>query len=184
MGLYDTTLSIFLKHHLTRNIDVRKIEGLIPHRYGSEAVEIPGSSTILSQLGQTPWAIVTSGTQPLVSGWLEIMKLARPDVLVTAEDVLNGKPDPACYALAREKLGLDSKARVPVVEDAPAGIKAGKGAGCEVIGLVTSHKVEEVNISEASWIIKDLRSLKILGWDDEKKVVKVEIANALVNRSN
>jgi glycerol 3-phosphatase-1 len=178
------TYLLILTFSSYENIDVRKIEGLIPQRFGSEAVEIPGSRTVLSQLGPTPWAIVTSGTQPLVSGWLDIMKLTRPAVLVTAEDVLNGKPDPACYALAREKLGLDSNARVLVVEDAPAGIKAGKGAGCEVLGLVTSHNVNEVNIGEANWIIKDLRSLKILGWDDEKKVVRVEISHALVNRSN
>jgi glycerol-1-phosphatase len=110
------------------------------------------------------------------------MKLANPPVLVSAEDVLRGKPDPACYALAREKLGLKPDARVLVVEDAPAGIRAGKGAGCEVLGLVTSHKLEEVNIKEASWIVKDLTSVKILGWNDTKKVVQVEISNSLVNR--
>ena len=39
-----------------------------------------------------PWAIVTSGTRPLLDGWLDVMQLAHPQRLVTAEDVQAGKP--------------------------------------------------------------------------------------------
>jgi glycerol-1-phosphatase len=108
------------------------------------------------------------------------MKLAHPPVLVSAESVAQGKPDPACYVLARQQLGLKEDARVLVVEDAPAGIRAGRGAGCEVLALVTSHQVEEVDIKEARWVTRDLSSVKILGWDEERKVVRVEISDALV----
>ena len=39
----------------------------------------------------------------MVTGWLDVMKLAHPKAMVTAEDVEHGKPDPACYLLGRAK---------------------------------------------------------------------------------
>lgn len=118
------------------------MEGLIPLHYGSDAVEIPGARSLLSSLSDfsSPWAIVTSGTSPLVTGWLSILKLPRPEHLVVAEDVENGKPDPGGYLMGLKKLGLEGKAAdVLVLEDSPAGIKAGKAAGCKVLGVVTSQ---------------------------------------------
>jgi glycerol 3-phosphatase-1 len=108
------------------------------------------------------------------------MKLAHPKRLVVAEDVENGKPDPACYILGRERLGLSASAQMLVIEDAPSGVKAGKAAGCKVVGLATTHDVKEVRKAGADWIVKDLRSLKFKKWDKESGLVQVEIANALV----
>jgi len=123
----------------------------------------------------SPWAVVTSGTKPLVSGWLNVLKFAMPEHLVTAESVENGKPDPACYLM---KLGLqDAAGDVLVLEDAPAGIRAGKAAGCKVIGLVTSHTVEQVVSAKPDWVVKDLESVRVVGQADGK--VTIEISNAL-----
>lgn len=122
--------------------DISHMESLIPLRYGSSAVEIPGARSLLSSLTTlaSPWAIVTSGTMPLVTGWLTILKLPRPEHLVAAEDVENGKPDPGGYLMGLKKLGLEgSAADVLVLEDSPAGIRAGKAAGCRVLGVVTSQ---------------------------------------------
>lgn len=68
---------------------VSTAEGRIPELYGESAVEIPGSRQILDELEDAgvPWAIVTSGTRPLVEGWLNVMKLAKPRFMVTAEEV-------------------------------------------------------------------------------------------------
>lgn len=161
--------------------DVSYIEGLIPKQYGQDATEIPGSRQLLSALeaADAPWAIVTSGTRPLVNGWLEVLKLTQPKHLVVAEDVENGKPDPACYLLGRSRLGVSPEARVLVIEDAPAGIKAGKAAGCKVIGLTTTHDVEVVKNAGADWIVRDLRSVTCKGWDEKAGEVKLEICNAL-----
>lgn len=83
------------------NIDVQEIEGQLPKKYGSDAVEIPGARAVLDGLTAIhfPWAIVTSGTSPLVNGWLEVLKLQKPDYLISAEDVPNGKPDPSSFSL-------------------------------------------------------------------------------------
>lgn len=78
---------------LIEAVDIAEKEGQIPIKYGADAVEIPGSRAFLEELEKQsiPWAIVTSGTRPLVTGWLGVMKLAHPKNLVTAEDVENGQ---------------------------------------------------------------------------------------------
>jgi len=158
--------------------DIKHMEGLLPKLHGDDAVEIPGARALLDALGSVhaPWAIVTSGTTPLVTGWLGVLKLPLPEHLVVAEDVANGKPDPACYVMGREKLGLGAADEVLVLEDSPAGIKAGKAAGCKVLGVVTSHTVEQVVDAGPDWIVKDLSSVKLVGRSDGG--VELEILDA------
>lgn len=155
------------------------MESLIPQLYGADAVEIPGARNLLDSLDahHVPWAIVTSGTSPLVAGWLGVLKLPTPKHLVVAEDVVKGKPDPTCYAMGRGKLGLEVGADVLVLEDSPAGIQAGKAAGCKVLGVVTSHTAEQIVAAGPDWIVRDLRSLKLVGGSE--KGVELEISDAL-----
>ncbi|KJX94800.1 glycerol-3-phosphate phosphatase like protein [Zymoseptoria brevis] len=160
-------------------------EGLIPQKWGSSAVEIPGSRSLLARLEslKAPWAIVTSGTQPLVSGWLDVMKLSRPKVMVTAEEVALGKPDPACYRLGAERLGfgtLSEGEEILVLEDAPAGVMAGKAAGYKVLGLATTHTVEQLRDAGADWIVRNLESVSAVKVDAKTGKVEVEIRDALV----
>ena len=140
------------------------MEGLLPKNYGSDAVEIPGARSLLDSLTSfgIPWTIVTSGTTPLVTGWLNVLKLPIPNHLVVAEDVEVGKPDPACYLMGKDKLGLKGEDDVLVLEDSPAGIKAGKEAGCKVLGVVTSHTIEQVVAAGPDWVVKDLSSVKVV----------------------
>ncbi|KAL7950792.1 HAD-like domain-containing protein [Trichoderma barbatum] len=159
---------------------VTKMESQLPKLYADDAVEIPGARSLLSSIMSYsfPWAIVTSGTQPLVRGWLKRLSLSTPEHLVSAESVENGKPDPTCYRMGLEKLGLQEKAgEVLVLEDSPAGIKAGKAAGCKVLGLVTSHTVEQVVAAEPDWVVKDLESVRVVRHEDGK--MTLEISNAL-----
>ncbi|KAK2611162.1 hypothetical protein N8I77_004533 [Diaporthe amygdali] len=159
------------------------MEGLLPKYHGEDASEIPGARALLKEIGDRhiPWAIVTSGTVPLVHGWLQVLGLPNPEHLVTAESVQNGKPDPACYIMGLERIGLDGdnqNTNVLVLEDSPAGIKAGKAAGCKVLGLVTSHTAEQVKAAEPDWIVKDLDSVKIVEFKDG--LVTLEFSNGLV----
>ena len=77
-----------------KNLDVSHMESLVPTQFGQDAIEIPGARRLLASLDSVnaPWAIVTSGTRSLVNGWLDVMKLAHPKHVVTAEDVKQGKP--------------------------------------------------------------------------------------------
>ncbi|KAF2161845.1 hypothetical protein M409DRAFT_27901 [Zasmidium cellare ATCC 36951] len=188
---------ILLTSHGRRSIDVLALlapdranwdyvclaEGNIPKLYGSSIVEIPGSRTILSQLDAVgaPWAIVTSGTRPLVQGWLDVMKLAQPKNMVTAEEVVHGKPDPECYRMGAKRLNFEGEgSKVVVFEDAPAGVRAGKAAGFRVVGLATTHAVEALREAGADWIVRDMRSVVFKGWDGKRGVVEVEIREGLV----
>lgn len=153
------------------------MEGQLPVLYADLATEIPGARQLLDSMIDlsAPWAIVTSGTEPLVHGWLGRMKLAIPEDLVTAESVPEGKPDPACYRMGLDKLRLaDAAADVLVLEDSPAGIRAGKAAGCKVIGLVTSHTAEQVVAAEPDWVVKDLKSVRVVRSEGGKFVVEIK----------
>lgn len=160
----------------------------MPKIYGSDAVEIPGSRRLLEQLERVdaPWAIVTSGTRPLVTGWLDVMKLAHPKNLVTAEEVKNGKPDPACYQLGAKLLGFGGNGKeivgrqLLVLEDAPAGVRAGKAAGFKVVALATTHSIDRLREAGADWIVRDMRSVMMTTWNAKAGEIRIEIKDALV----
>ena len=110
------------------------------------------------------------------------MSLPRPSVLVTAEDVSVGKPDPACYELGKKRIGLsEGNVSILVLEDAPSGIRAGKAAGCTVLGLATTHSIQSVLDAGADLVVKDLNSLQIIevGKDAAGRMeVEIEILDA------
>ena len=172
---------------LTRTpTDMRKLEGEIPLLWEEDAVEISGARSLLEQLktANAKWGIVTSGTRPLVDGWLSILQLTAPEVLVTAEDVRNGKPDPACYRLGLKHLSCwtetpESPSFLLCVEDAPAGVRAGKLTGCKVIALATTHDVELLTNAGQIGSIPDLRSLCLKNMLAETGEMELEISDGL-----
>lgn len=101
-------------------------------------VPVPGALAVLASLPPERWAIVTSGTRRLATGRIAAAGLPMPGELITADDVAVGKPDPAPYVLAAQRLGFEAK-RCLVVEDAPAGVASGLASGAMVLGLRTTH---------------------------------------------
>ena len=95
----------------------------------------PGAPGLLAELDRLglPWAVVTSADPPLARTRLAAAGI-RPALLVTIDDVRAGKPDPEGYLLAARKLGVDPR-RCLVVEDAEAGVTAGRAAGAVVAAL-------------------------------------------------
>jgi glycerol 3-phosphatase-1 len=67
-----------------------------------------------------------------------------------------------------------------VLEDAPAGVAAGAGAGCDVVALATSHGGGEMRATRARWVVRDLRSVRVVGWDGARGEVRVEVRDWLV----
>jgi sugar-phosphatase len=99
---------------------------------------IAGAAAFLGALPADRWAIVTSAPRALALRRIEAAGLPMPAVLVTADDVANGKPAPDCYLLAAERLGRPI-AECLVFEDAPAGIAAAEAAGAQVIVVTATH---------------------------------------------
>ncbi|WP_203714782.1 HAD-IA family hydrolase [Asanoa siamensis] len=120
---------------------------------------LPGAADLLRRLDQRRWAAVTSGPRALMTARLRASGLPVPRVLVTAEDVSAGKPDPEGYLRAARLLGHDIAACV-VVEDAPAGIAAGKSAGAQaVVGITTTHPAADLTAAHADAVIDGLSEL-------------------------
>lgn len=101
-------------------------------------VELPGARELLTA-PPCPLAIVTSCTVPLAEARLRAVGLwEHAPPLVTAERTRLVKPDPDPYLLGAEVLGV-APADCVVLEDAPAGIAAGRAAGMRVVAVTTSH---------------------------------------------
>ena len=117
---------------------------------------LPGARELLDSVPAERLAIVTSGSQALAVARLRAAGLPVPEVLVTAEQVEDGKPDPAGYLRAAALLGVDP-AHCVVLEDAPAGVEAGLAAGMTVIAVLTTN--DESALQSAHGRVPDLRAL-------------------------
>jgi sugar-phosphatase len=103
-----------------------------------ELAELPGARECVAIARRGRWAVVTSGTRTLATARLALAGLPAPEVLVTADDVTFGKPDPEPYRRAAAALGVPAPECV-VVEDAPMGVLAAKRAGMTVLAVATTH---------------------------------------------
>jgi sugar-phosphatase len=104
----------------------------------AEVGVLPGAAELLAWLPARGWAVVTSATRAVAQARLAGAGLAAPPVLVAAEDVAAGKPDPAPYRVAAHRLGLDPSACL-AIEDAPSGLASARAAGCRTLALLTTH---------------------------------------------
>ena len=132
----------------SRAIDLRQADDV------DSVIALPGAHELFA--GSDPVAIVTSCTVPLATARLRAAGLAVPAVLVTPERLSRGKPDPEGYLLAARELGA-APADCVVLEDAPAGIEAGRAAGMHVVGITTTHDPAELDAHElarsiAAWL--------------------------------
>ena len=103
-------------------------------------VEIPGAIDFVDALAEAaaPVAVVTSAPRELAVARLRAAGVRIPAVLVAAEDVERGKPDPQGYLLAAERLGVPIGECV-VFEDAEAGIAAAVASGAQAV-VVGEHR--------------------------------------------
>ena len=99
---------------------------------------------------------MTSGVREVALARLKAAGLPAPTVLVTADRVAKGKPDPEGYLAAAAEL-RERPAHCIVVEDAPAGIEAAKRGGMRCIGLLTTHRAEAV--ASATVIARDTTAI-------------------------
>jgi mannitol-1-/sugar-/sorbitol-6-phosphatase len=122
-------------------------------------VALPAARELLDGTIGLPVAVVTSCTAPLARARLEAAGLPLPEILVTADQLRRGKPHPDGYLLAAERVGEPPEACV-VVEDAPAGVRAGRAAGTWVVAVLTTHDAPQ--LAAASARVRDLSALP--GW--------------------
>ncbi len=119
----------------------------------------PSAAELLNSLSPGQWAIVTSGTKRVAEARMRHVGLPRPEVFITVDDVKAGKPAPDGYLLAASRLRVTPSDCV-VIEDAPAGIQAGKSAGMRVIAVASTMIPE--GLSQADVAVRQLSQLKLL----------------------
>jgi sugar-phosphatase len=107
-------------------------------QHRGELAALPGARECVGIACRGRWAVVTSGTRALATTRLAAVGLPVPAILVTADDVTCGKPDPEPYRRAATALGVP-EAECVVVEDAPMGVLAAKRAGMTVLAVTTTH---------------------------------------------
>jgi sugar-phosphatase len=102
-------------------------------------VEIPGAAGFIDSLPKDRWAMVTSAPRDLALRRMAAAGIPEPAVMITAEDVQAGKPDPAGYLLAAKRLGLEPRDCL-IFEDATVGIQAAEAAGAPLMIITTTHQ--------------------------------------------
>jgi len=123
-------------------------------------VACAGARELLASLPEDRWALVTSSTRPLAEVRLRAAGLPAPTFVVTGSDVQKGKPDPEPFLKAAAMLGFPASDCL-VIEDTPAGIVAGRRAGCRVLALRTTMPEALLKESDPNWIADTCAALKV-----------------------
>jgi mannitol-1-/sugar-/sorbitol-6-phosphatase len=137
---------------------------------GDGIAVMPGARELLRSIPEGRWCVVTSGTRLLALSRLRFGNLPVPEVLVTADEVTNGKPDPEPYLKAAKLLHIDPQ-QCFVIEDAPAGIESAHAGGMKVVGLASTYPHSE--LQEADAIVEKLSEIKVLLQSDGEMQVSI-----------
>ena len=121
---------------------------------------MPGAAELVAEVEAAglPYALVTSSQRRLVDAVLARTGLRFP-VVVCANDVTYGKPDPESYLLAAKRLGAEP-GRCLVLEDSITGVTAAEAAGCQVVAVPTLRPIEP---RPGRRVVRSLRGIS-LGW--------------------
>jgi mannitol-1-/sugar-/sorbitol-6-phosphatase len=133
--------------HLDAEAEAAAIEN---HEAGDQqgVVVMPGALELVRSVPEGKWGVVTSGSRELARNRLRHCGLPVPKVLVTSDDVVNGKPDPEPYLKGAQGLGV-KPAECVAVEDAPAGIQSARAGGMKVIGMASTYGAEKLREADA-----------------------------------
>jgi sugar-phosphatase len=143
------------------HLDVEQEAGLLEagEAMASEGIyEIPHAREILESLPAGSWAVVTSGTRAIAEFRLKLTGLPVPPVLICADEIERGKPDPQGYLTAAAKLHRAAEDCV-VIEDAPLGIEAARAAKMRVIAIAATYPPERLTSADA--VVESLADLSI-----------------------
>lgn len=143
--------------HLDAEAEVRKLERLEADDHDSVTV-MPGAIELLRKIPEDRWGVVTSGSRSLATARLRLAGIRLPEVMVTADDVVNGKPHPGPYLKGAGLLGA-LPMECLVIEDAPAGITSAHAAHMKVIAITSTYPASA--LSEADAVVQNLSQIHV-----------------------
>nr|WP_246410299.1 HAD-IA family hydrolase [Granulicella aggregans] len=124
----------------------------------SDVTAYPGVVELLASLPSYRWAVVTSASEKIMRSRLAAAGILTPTHTVGGDTVRLGKPHPEGYLRGAGILTRQPQECL-VIEDAPAGVRAGKAAGCQVLAVASSHRLNE--LQEADWIIASIDQIAV-----------------------
>jgi sugar-phosphatase len=152
-----------------REVERREIEDL------EGVVPLPGAIELLASLPEDRWTIVTSCTRPLAEVRIRAAGLPLPKRMITSNDITQGKPHPEPYLKGASILSFPPGECV-VVEDVPAGIRAGKAAGAKVIGFRTTVPESALREAGADWILNNCAGIRLLECSQNLRLALTELS--------
>lgn len=129
-----------------------------------------GALPLLNSLPDGAWAVVTSGRHELVKIRMGKAGLPVPCLLVTADDVKEGKPSPEPYLAGAKKAGV-SPDRCLVIEDAPAGIQSAKAAGMRVVAIASTHNRDILEKTGADLVLDRLADFQVKAGSNGSRLI-------------
>lgn len=144
--------------HLNAEVEAAAIENHEAHDQRGVVV-MPGAVELVRSIPAVRWGVVTSGTRLLATNRLRHCGLPVPNVLVTSDNVIHGKPHPEPYLKGAQQLGF-APHECLVFEDAPAGIESARAGGMKVVGLASTYAPEI--LSHADAVIRKLGAVQIM----------------------
>ena len=121
-------------------------------------VPMPGAGELVASIPAGHWGVVTSGSRRLATARLRLVGIPLPKVMVTADDVVNGKPHPEPYLKGAELLAVNP-VECLVIEDAPAGIRSAHAGGMKVVALTSTYRAAALR--EADEVVQKLEQIRI-----------------------
>jgi len=143
--------------HLDAEAEASAIEN---HEAGDQqgVTVMPGAVDLLRSIPDGRWGVVTSGSRLLATNRMRDCGLPVPEVLVTSDDVTQGKPHPQPYLKGAEGLGF-APGECLVIEDAPAGIESARAGGMKVVGITSTYRAEA--LEHADTVIGKLQQIQV-----------------------
>jgi sugar-phosphatase len=138
--------SIETIRQVTPNLDAEKENVIVEHMEINDkegVTALPGAAELLSRLPPGRFAIVTSATRPLAVARLGYAGIPVPRHVITANDVIHGKPSPEPFLKGAALLGFAPEDCL-VFEDSPAGISSARAAGMKAIALQTTYPADRL----------------------------------------
>jgi beta-phosphoglucomutase len=122
---------------------------------------LPGVSDWLTRFAKMglKQAVASSAPQANIDALLDELGIRDYFQAEAAGATLKGKPDPAVFLLAAQKLGVDPL-NCLVIEDSIAGVEAAKRAGCKCLAVLTTNEATE--LAKADLILNDLSCLDLV----------------------
>jgi HAD superfamily hydrolase (TIGR01509 family) len=161
----DVVTDVFARHDIPASPDVKSRAAATKSKLARQMLEERAPldrsfGPVLAQLASTyPIALASSGSRASVELFLRSSGSASLfRSVLTSEDVERAKPCPDLYVASAAALGVEPS-RCLVVEDAVAGVKAGRASGATVVGIPGLCSVEELRNAGADYVISQLDGL-------------------------